>query len=152
MAMSDKIKGRVLHGARARFIIQGVQVGYARSVSVTEELEYQPMDVLDNIEVEENVAVSYRVRFTASIFRIVGETLKKAGWFPKIGKDAQEHMSNILSTGDLVAVVEDTKTNQPIATLLQCKIASHNWTVEKGTITGEDVEFVAIRVRDETGD
>lgn len=152
MAMSDKIKGAVLTGARARFSIQGIQVGYARNVTVGEEIEYQPMDVLDNIEVEEHVPVAYRVNFTASMFRIVGETLKKQGWFPKIGQSVSEHLENILITGELVATIEDTKTGNTFSTLEQVKVASHNFTVDARGIVGEDVEFVAIRVRDETGD
>lgn len=152
MALSDKVKGALFTGARARFSIEGVQVGYARNVAITEEIEYQPVEILDNIEVEEFVPVAYRCRMTASMFRIVGETLKKQGWFPKIGQDVAEHLENILITGDLVATVEDTKTNEVIATVEQVKVASHNYTIDARGITGEDLEFVCIRVRDESGD
>jgi len=155
MAMSDKVKGAVLTGARARFSIAGVQVGYARNVTVSEEIEYQPIDVIGNIQVEEFVPVAYRVRFTASMFRIVGETLKKAGWFPKLGQSISEHLENVLLASEgrgLEATIEDTKTGETFATLEQVKVASHNYTVDARGIVGEEVEFVAIRARDETGD
>lgn len=143
-------KGNLLTGARARFSIEGVKVGYARNVAITEEIEYQPVEVLDNIEVEEHVPVAYRVRFTASMFRIVGETLKSKGWFPATGKTTEDHLSNILNTGVLYAQVEDTKTNKVICYLDQIKIASHNWTIDARGIVGEEMEFVAIRVKDES--
>lgn len=143
-------KGNLLTGARARFSVEGVKVGYARNVAITEEIEYQPVEVLDNIEVEEHVPIAYRVRFTASMFRIVGETLKSKGWFPATGKTTDDHLSNILTTGVLYAQVEDTKTNKVICYLDQVKIASHNWTIDARGIVGEEMEFVAIRVKDES--
>lgn len=143
-------KGRLFTGARARFSINGVKVGYARNVAVTEEIQYDPAEVLDNIEVEEYVPVAYRVRFTASTFRIIGETMKERGWFPPVGGNVEEHLENILVTGDLVATIEDTKTGKIFATLEQVKVASHNWTVDARGIVGEDMEFVAIRVKDES--
>jgi len=143
-------KGNLLTGARARFSIEGVKVGYARNVAITEEIEYQPVEVLDNIEVEEHVPVAYRVRFTASMFRIVGETLKSKKWFPKTGKSTDDHLTNILDTGVLSAQIEDTRTNKVISYLDQVRVASHNWTIDARGIVGEEMEFVAIRVKDES--
>jgi len=152
MAMSDKQKGAVFTGARARFKVQGVQIGYARNVSVSEQVTYEPMEVLDNVQVEEFVPVGYRVTLTASMFRIVGETLKKAGWFPAVAQDPRTHLENILTTGELVATIEDSKTGETLATLQQVKIASFNWSVDARGIVGSEVEFNAIRMVDETGE
>lgn len=143
-------KGRLFTGARARFSLEGQKVGYARNVSVTEEIQYDPVEILDNIEVEEFVAVAYRVNFSASQFRIVGVTLKSQGFFPNTGNNPAEHLENILVTGDLVAQVEDTQTGKIFTAIEQVKTASHNWTVESRGIVGEDVTFVAIRVKDES--
>jgi hypothetical protein len=143
-------KGRLFTGARARFSIQGVRVGYASQVAITEEIEYTPVEVLDNIEVEEHVPIAYRVTFTARHFRIVGETMKSLGFFPKVGANADEHLRNILTSGDLVATVEDTRSGRLVSTLEQVKVASHNWTIDARGVVGEDMTFVAIRVRDES--
>lgn len=143
-------KGRLFTGARARFLINGVKVGYARNVNVSEEIQYDPIEVLDNIEVEEYAPIAYRVTFTASMFRIIGETLKSQGWFPPNGANTGEHLENILVTGDLTATVEDSKTGKIFATLEQVKIQSHNWTVDARGVVGEDVTFNAIRARDES--
>lgn len=143
-------KGRLFTGARARFSLEGTKVGYARNVSVTEEIQYDAVEILDNIEVEEFVAVAYRVTFTASQFRVIGETIKSQGWFPNTGNNTEEHLENILVTGDLVATVEDTKTSKIFATIEQVKVASHNWTIDARGVVGEDLTFVAIRVKDES--
>lgn len=143
-------KGRLFTGARARFSINGVKVGYARNVAVTEEIQYDPVEILDNIEVEEYVPVAYRVTFTASQFRIIGETVKSLGYFPNVGTNVEEHLENILISGDLTATVEDTKTGKIFATLEQVKVASHNWTIDARGVVGEDLTFVAIRVKDES--
>jgi hypothetical protein len=143
-------KGRIFTGARARFLLNGVKVGYARNVNVSEEIGYEPIEVLDNIEVEEFAPVSYRVTFTASMFRIIGETIKSQGWFPSNGKNTAEHLENILVTGDLVATIEDSKTGKVFATVEQVKIQSHNWTVDARGVVGEDCTFNCIRVSDES--
>ncbi len=143
-------KGRLFTGARARFSIDGIKVGYARNVAVTEEVQYDPVEILDNIEVEEFVPVAYRVTFTAGQFRIIGTTLKSLGFFPSVGGSTEEHLENILVSGDLVALVEDTRTGSRFATLEQVKVASHNWTIDARGVVGEDVTFVAVRLRDES--
>lgn len=143
-------KGRLLTGARARFSINGVRVGYARNVSITEELEYFPADVIGNLETEEHVPIAYRVRFTASMFRIIGETLKTLGFFPEVGGNTDEHLTNVLTSGDMVATLEDTKTGKIFATVEQVKVASHSFTVDARGVVGEDLEFVAIRLLDES--
>lgn len=142
-------KGRLFTGARARFSIDGVKVGYARNVNVSEAINYEPVNVLDNIEVEEHVPIGYEVTFTASQFKIIGETLKSLDWFPRTGANTAQHLENILISGDLTATIEDTKSNKIFATLEQVKIQSHNWTIESRGVVGEDVTFVAIRVKDE---
>jgi hypothetical protein len=143
-------KGRLFTGARARFSINGQKVGYATSVNVTEEVSYEEVMCLDNVEVEEYVPTGYRVTFTARQFRIIGETLKSRGWFPKVGANGEDHLTNILTSGDLVATIEDTKTGKLFATLEQVKVASHNWTIDARGVVGEDMSFNAIRVKDES--
>lgn len=143
-------KGRILTGARARFSIDGVKVGYARNVNITEEVQQEPIEVMDNVEVEEYVPTGYRVTFTASQFRIVGETLKSRGWFPVAGANTEEHLTNILAAGELSATIEDTKTGSLVATLEQIKIQSHNYTIDARGVVGEDITFNAIRVKDES--
>ena len=143
-------KGRLLTGARARFSINGVKVGYARNVAIGERIEYEEARVLDNIEVEEHAPVAYDVTFSTGHFRIVGETVKSLGWFPSVGANTQEHLENILTQGVLTATLEDNKTGKILATVEQVRVSGRNYTVDARGLVGEDVEFVAIRVKDES--
>ena len=150
MGLQRGQKGKIYTGARARFSVEGKIIGYARNVSGSETIEYQPVEVLDNIEVEEFVPIAYRVTLTAGMFRIVGETLKSNGLFPNNGPDTATHLLNILATGELNAQLEDTKTGKLISQITQVKVASHNFSGDARGIVGEDVEFVAIRMMDES--
>jgi hypothetical protein len=143
-------KGKLFTGARARFSINGIKVGYATNVTVSEQISFEEIAVLDNIEVEEYVPTGYRVEFSARQFRIIGETLKSQGWLAKVGANSEEHLTNLLTSGDLTATIEDTKTGKLFATLEQVKVASHNWTIDARGVVGEDMTFNAIRVKDES--
>jgi hypothetical protein len=143
-------KGRVFTGARARFMIDGKKVGYATNCSGGEEIQYEQLECLDNIEVEENVPVGYRVTFSASKARIVGETIKSEGFFPKTGKNPAEHLQNILLQDDMVCVIEDSKTERKIMTLEQVKMGSRNFTINARGIVAKDVTYLAIRMKDES--
>jgi hypothetical protein len=143
-------KGRLFTGARARFSIGGVKVGYATNVTVSEDINYEDIECLDNIEVEEQVPTGYRVSMSARFFRIIGDTLKSRGWFPSVGSNSEDHLKNILTSGDLSATIEDTKTGKLFATVEQVKIAGHNWTVDARGVVGEDMTMKAIRCKDES--
>jgi len=144
-------KGRILTGARVRFSMAGKRIGYARNVTVNETLNYEPIEVLDNLEVEEHVPTGYVVSMSASMFRLIGDTLKSEGLFPSNGKDAEEHLSNVLlQSGIMTATLEDSKTGNVFSEVSNVKITSHNWSIDARGVVGEDVEFVGIRVSDES--
>jgi len=144
-------KGRTFTGARARLSLNGRKVGFATNVNGSEEIEYQPQEVLDNIEVDEWIPVAYRANLTASMIRIVGETLKSQGFFPQSGATPEEHLTNILLQGDMVATIEDSKTQRTVTTVEQVKVSSKNFTINARGIAAKDVTFVCVRMRDETG-
>jgi hypothetical protein len=143
-------KGRVFTGARARLLINGVKVGYARNCSGREEIQYEPIKVLDNIQVQEHVPVSYVVSFSAGFVRLVGETVKSLGYFPTLGSNPADHLKNILTSGALTITIEDNQTGSIFMTLEQAKASSNNWSIDAQGVVGYDMEFVAIRMRDES--
>ncbi len=142
-------KGDVLTGARALFSINGSDVGYARGVTIGETIEFEELVVLNNIEIQEFVPTGYRVNFSASMFRLIGSTVKSRGWFPPVGQNAAAHLNNILETVNMEAKLEDTKSGRIFALVQQVKVQSHNFTVDARGIIGTEVEFSAIRVKDE---
>lgn len=137
-------------GARVRFSLDGVKVGYATGVNVEQQIDYEPIIVLDNIQVEQHEPVGYTVSMSARRVRIIGDTLKSRGWFPKQGQSSSEFLLNILNTGAMTATIEDRKTGEVIAQVEQVRISRQSMNVDARGLTGEDVSMVAIRVRDES--
>lgn len=131
----------VLSGARSLFKVDGTIVGFAGGVSGSEQIEYEPVDVLDLLEVREFVPVAYRCTLSAQIFRVVGQSLKKLGIFP------QE--ANILTSGDLTCTVTDILTGNTVAQFEACKCSEHAFDITARGIVSENVNFVTIRLKDE---
>ncbi len=128
-------------GARARFKVNGVVVGYAGGVSGSESVDYEPVDTLDLLEVKEFVPVAYRATLSSQIFRVVGNSLKAQGIFPK--------EDNILTSGDLLCTVEDRLTGRTVAQFEEVKCQEHSFDITARGIVSENVNFVCIRVKDE---
>lgn len=144
-------KGNVATGSRVKLQIQGQDIGYATIASYVETITYDPVAVLDKMEIAEHVPVSYDVAFTASRVFLMNDTLKGAlALFPQFGKDSNEFLTNILAigqSGELTASIVDQKKNT-IVQLTGVKITSHNLTFGARAVVGEDVSFVAIRAID----
>lgn len=133
-------------GARARFKVDGNIVGFAGGVSGSESIDYEPIDVLDLLEVREFVPVAYRATLSAQIFRVIGNSLKAQGIFPAPGKNGLE---SILTSGDLECTVEDSITGNTMAHFEECKAQEHTFDITARGIVSENVTFVTIRLRDE---
>jgi len=145
--------GNVLTGARARFSLDGTQVGYATGVTIRENITYDPIKVLDNIQVTEHAPTDYEVSMTAELVRIIGTTIKSSGWFPKQGTGPEDHLSNILTSGELTATIEaDANIGSPtvIMHVEGVRISERNVNVTARGVVGTNVTMVAIRARDES--
>lgn len=142
---------RVFSGARAIFYFNGTVVAYASGVSGSEEIQYEPVDTLDNLAVREHVPVGYRVTFTASIFRTIARgantddapgSLKEQNLFPKLDQ--------ILRMEGVDACIMDSISGKTVFQLEECKATSYNFNVSARGIVGQNVNFVAIKARDES--
>jgi len=142
--------GLVLTGARCRLSLNNVKVGYATGCDTSEQYQYEALRVLDNIEVEEHVPVSYDVAFSAARVRLVGKGLRAAGVMPKLGVSAEEHLRNVLTSGELTGTLEDSKSGKVIAMITGCKVSSRQLSVQAGGMAAENVQFVARRIADES--
>jgi len=140
----------ILTGARARFSINGVKVGYATGVSVRESLTHEPIKVLDEIQVKEHVPVDYEVSITADMIRLIGTTLKSLGWFPKQGATPKAHLDNILAIGEMYAHIEDSSSGDLITVVEGVRVSERNVNITSRGVVGENVTMVALRVRDES--
>lgn len=144
-------------GARAIFSINGKKVAFASGCDGDEEAMYEPLDVLDNIEVEEHVPVGYRVSFSAEIFMTIPGTpdarapregvygsLKQLGVFPKPGTDPL----GFLLGGEMVCTIRDRITNKIITQVEGCKASRKGFRITARGVVGENVSFVAKRLKD----
>ncbi len=132
---------RTFSGARAVFLINNVSVAYAGGVSGEEMIDYEPVDVLNLLEVKEHVPVAYRTSLNAQVFRVVGESLKRAGILPR--------QEDIITSGDMDAAIVDRVAGQTMALFQGVRCSGHSFDVTARGITNENVTFVAIRVLDE---
>lgn len=146
--MADR--GLIFTGARARVIVEGAAFGFATNVSASEEIQYDPVEILDNIEVQEFVPIAYRVSLSASRVWVVGETLRKQAFFPKGGGSSNERLRNILTQKDMNLLIEDNQSGSAIALFEQVRVASHNFTIAARAIVSQDVNFVCIRMKDQS--
>ena len=133
--------GNVLSGARAKLQIEGVPVMYATNVTFGEEIQHDPVEVLDLLEVAEHVPVAYRVTFTSQHVRVVTNPIKNRDGvviFPKL--------KDILTSGELTGSIEDSVTGTLLANIQRVKASRYTTNIGARGIVLTDVEFVAIRI------
>ncbi len=128
-------------GARAIFFINQAAVGFAGGVSGEEMIDYEPVDVLNLLEVREHVPVAYRTSLNAQIFRVVGSSLKAQGILPK--------QVDIITSGDMEASIQDSVTQNTVQLFQGVRCSGHSFDVGARGIVQESVSFVAIRTIDE---
>jgi hypothetical protein len=136
-------RGAVQHGARGYLTVGGKTVGYVQSVSWQEGTEFQPLDVLDNLETEEHVPVAYTVSGSVSLVKVVDRSLKRAG--------IQTPIAQVLGAGTLTIEIKDRPTDQATNIIEGVRFSTKSGNMAKRQITVENLQFVALRMRDESG-
>ena len=137
--------GRVLSGARARLLLDGVPVLYCTNVNYSEEIQQDPIEVIGQLETAEFVPVAYRCTFTAQWVRVVTNPIKNRDGiriFPKL--------SDILTAPDLTAAIEDSVTGEVLANIHRVKATRYTANIGARGIVLTDTEFVCIRIEDES--
>ncbi|MBO75974.1 MAG: hypothetical protein CME17_00965 [Gemmatimonadetes bacterium] len=146
-------KGSVVSGSRVKLSVNGTDIGYATIASYVETITYDPIAVLDQMEIAEHVPVAYDVAFTASRVFLITDTIKNMSLFPQVapGQNFTTALLNALlgigTDGEMTAAIVDS-SGQTIVELTGVKITSHNLTFGARAVVGEDVGFVARRVKD----
>lgn len=138
-------RGLVLSGARARFTINGVKVMYATNVSLNEEIQQDPIEVLDQLEVAEHVATAYRCSMSCQFVRVINNPIKN-----RDGVSIFPRLEDIISADELTCTLEDNVTGAVVATVQRVKPTRYSKNVGARGIVLQDVEFVAIRILDES--
>ena len=147
-------KQQIITGARARLSIGANVLGFATDVTCSEDVQFEPIRVLDSIHTVEFVPVGYDIGFSASRVRLFGDSLRGTlEIMPRHGNgttsNSTTHLRNLLDQGNMSAVIEDTYAGRTFCQIEGVQVTRHNWTVTARGVVGEDIEFVGIRMLDE---
>lgn len=149
--MNNTERGKVFTGARAILKINQIPIGYATGVNWTESLNYEEINVLGKLSTQEHVPVSYRVAGSFSHVRVISQSLKASGFFPKHGVSDSAHLRNVLTNGSVTMTIEDQGENGlVIASMEEVRLTQIDNSISEGTLVQNGVNFVAIRVKDES--
>jgi hypothetical protein len=146
MASNLTESAKIMTGARAIFSINDKPVAYSSNVDGNEEIMYEPIDVLNNLLVQEHAPTGYRVTLNASFFRVPNASLKAAGIFPS----ASQPVANILKANPMTANIQDANTDAIVAQVEGVKPQTKSFTIQARSVFSEQCSFVAILMRDES--
>lgn len=133
----------VMTGAKAIFRINGTQIAYASNVSYNENIQLEPVNVLDELSVKEHAEVGYTVDMQCQSFRVQNQSVKQLGIMPRL--------SAILTNGEMTAEVIDKVTNTVLLLMEGVKIQTRQTTVDARGLMTETWQFVGKQAQDEAG-
>jgi hypothetical protein len=145
---------RVFSGARTIFIFNGEVVGFANGVSGSKEIQYEPVDTLDHLEVREHVPVGFRVSLAAQIFRTVAIGSGNDPVNPGSLEEQQimPKFDDIYRVQGVQAIIQDDPRagsgGKVLAQYSSVKTASYNFNISARAIVGQNVSFVTTMMRD----
>jgi len=134
----------IVTGANGFLELNGQPVAFCRGINFSYSIQYEPMDVLDNIEVEEFVPVAYRVdSLSAELIDAMGETL--------IGRGIQPPQDQVATVQEYTLVLKDRPRDAAFGTLEGVRFQNRSLGFRKGQVTASNIGFVAKRFRDQSG-
>lgn len=128
-------------GARAIFRLGGIQVAYASNVSFNENIQYENVNVLDDLATKEHAEVGYSVDLTCTTFRVPQQGVKKLG--------IMSRFDQILTQGELTAEVVDRNTSAILLLMFGVKLQGRSTTVDARGVMTETWSFVGRKSQDE---
>jgi hypothetical protein len=131
----------VMTGAKAQFQIDNEKIATASNVSWSEEIAYEPINVLDKLEVEEHAETGYTVSLQCQNFRVSGKSVKQLG--------IMSSLSDILTQGEMTASVVDSAGSLPILLMTGVKMQSRQSSIDARGVMTETWSFVGRKATDE---
>jgi hypothetical protein len=138
-------KGNVLHGARARFSLNGVKQAYTTSISFSEEFTQEAIKPIDQLETAEHVTTDYMVTLSCQWVRVVKNSIKN-----RDGVLVLPTLRAALTSGELTGTIEDSVTEAVIATIIGVKASRYTISIGSRGVVMTDVDFVARMIQDES--
>ena len=138
----------VFTGPRCRFTLNGTVIALGKTVQMQDELTWDPVKVLNSIEVIEHEPIDYGASMGASEVLAVGKTLEALGFIAQKGATPQDHLRNILALPDITAQLEDNVGETIVARAFGVKVSSRSFSVDSRSSVGRDLQFVARRIKE----
>lgn len=130
-------------GARAVFRVNGAKVAFANQITYSVAHGHQPVDVLDQLEPAEYAEVSYTVNFTATKWRVAGQSAISLGLRPKL--------QDILTQPELTVELIDRVNGATIFLIERVKCTQEDLNIDSRSIGQLTLSFVGIKQSDEAG-
>ena len=143
------VRGTSFTGARAIFKMAGTPIGFATNCDGGEQIIRQSLRALGSIYVLEHVPVAYDMSFSASFSRLIGQTLKSLGFWPKHMPSSEEFLQQILVT-EYTTTLYDPITKQNIYSNQRVVPVSLQWSVDQQGLSVQRMVFAAEKQKEET--
>tara|TARA_Y100000114_G_C11649320_1_gene273342 strand:- start:79 stop:516 length:438 start_codon:yes stop_codon:yes gene_type:complete len=141
------LAGRTITGARCKLLIRGVEVGFATGISISENIQQQPIDILGEIDSVEIEPTGRSVSMTANLVRIKGETVQSLGIWPKVDGGTVEAVNFPAMDALILDSVDDSTVLYKVEGL---KCQSRSLNVDARGVFSLNVSFIGLRMFDET--
>jgi len=142
------LAGRTLTGARCKLLVNGVEVGFATGVSISENIVQQPIDVLGEVDSVEIEPTGRSVSMSADLLRIKGETVQSLGIWPAQSENSTIDLINFPAMDGLI--LDSADSNVVLYKVEGLKCQSRSITANSRGTMNVNCSFVGLRLYDET--
>lgn len=139
----------ILTGGRCRFLLNGLRMGWALNVNVSEDILQEPANVLDMLEPIEYIITGYQVSMDCSIFRLPKKDLVQNGLWPASGRTPDERKSLLIDFPEMSAELWDTHISTPVGKIYRLKPRSRRIGVQARGLVASNITFTCIHYSDE---
>jgi hypothetical protein len=118
---------------------------YAYGVDVGEEIVYEPVEPLDQLEVAEHVPTRYRVSLSCEFVRVLRNSIKNHNGvlvFPRL--------DSILTTLGMTGTVIDRISGATLFTIQDVKASNYRLRIGNVGLAMTNTQFVATKIKDES--
>ena len=140
---------RVMTAARARFFMNGQRMGHALGVTVTENIQQDPVSVLDNVRPVEFATTAYSATLRVQVYKLPNEDIVQAGLWPRQGRDPDEQKSLLLNFQPMTCDLYDSHMQQFVGKVFGVMPTTRTLNFQPRGIIVSDLSFVALGFSDE---
>jgi hypothetical protein len=130
-----------ISGARAELSVNGKVIGFATGVSVSENIQQVPIEVLGHLDPVEIIPVGRSVSMTADYVRILTDSLVTQGVWPKANE--------IIGKVGMTAIITDSVANKTVMKLDGVHCQTRSVRVDKGGMMTVNATFIAVSMTDD---